>query len=177
MQRAHRATLPERLVQLFGLGQDVWVEALDGVEDGPLLVVGLDAVQVALHQLPAGEVAGLHGVVDVGDGGLDELEVLGVEGGGGREGRQRQTGSGEEDRASEHGTSDGWEFPRPAHHRAAAAAPRSGGARPGRAYLPTRSLSSSWKFWTTTRLAKDASPPPSWTMMKRWSSEETSQLA
>ena len=79
MQRAHRAGLRELCVERVGGGERVRVDHDDRVERRTLLVVRLDPIDVALHQLATGQLLGLERGVDVGDRrffGPDQVEWL-----------------------------------------------------------------------------------------------------
>lgn len=71
------AGLGKSRVEFVGFGEGGGVEGDDAVDRRALLVVGLDPVQVELHELARGEFAGEDGGLDIGDGGLDDVERFG----------------------------------------------------------------------------------------------------
>ena len=75
-------------VQFVGLFFDIGVNQHDGVDCRTVLVVRFNAFEVLDYQGAAGEPAGLHGGVDLGDGGFLDFEgrrPLAEEGNGGEE--------------------------------------------------------------------------------------------
>ena len=107
VQRTGEAGLREGGIQLAGPPQRVLAHGDDRVQVGSLLVVRLDAVEVAPHQLLRGEPALLHRLVDVRDGGLFDLEGGRARGGEEEEGKNahhlpqnRSEGSGSAPRSS-----------------------------------------------------------------------------
>jgi hypothetical protein len=70
-------------VERVGGDERVRIDHDDRVERRPLLVVRLDAVEIHLHELPAGDLARFERGVDVGDGrflGCRKLEACRVRG-------------------------------------------------------------------------------------------------
>ena len=65
---------PKCGVEPVGFRERVRIEGDDGIDVGALLVVGVDPVEVALHELARGQPAGSDRRVDVVDGRLDDLE-------------------------------------------------------------------------------------------------------
>ena len=106
MQRPGEAAGGEGGVEGPGLIEGSRVDDGDRVEPRPLLVVGIDARQVALDQPLAREVARPEGLVDLGDRGLLDRECLCLEREGGRRERQgEREGQPECDRrSSRHGS-------------------------------------------------------------------------
>ncbi len=74
MQRPGKSGLRETPVQLLGLFLHVRIQHHDGIDRRPVLVVGLDALQIIAHQFPASKSPRLHGVVDLRDRCLDDVE-------------------------------------------------------------------------------------------------------
>ena len=66
----------EGRVEFAGFLERTGVDVLDGVQLGPVLVVGLDAVQVEPDQCAARDLAGRQGRVGVVDRGLGETKAL-----------------------------------------------------------------------------------------------------
>ena len=63
-----------RSIEAIGFLERVGVDRDQRVDRRALLVEGLDAVEIHLHHLAAGELAGFIGVVNVVDGRFDEIE-------------------------------------------------------------------------------------------------------
>ena len=70
MQRAHQARLRKPGVERLGSVQRIGIYHHDRVERRALAVVGLDAVEIHLHELAAGELLGPHRGMNVGNRGL-----------------------------------------------------------------------------------------------------------
>ena len=93
MKRTGEAGLCEVTVQLIGLRENFGVDQDDGVDGGSVFIKGANAIEVLRDEGVAGEVAGLHGRVDLGNGGFFD-----VEGGGG--GLLRKAGEGGEEKTA-----------------------------------------------------------------------------
>ena len=74
MQRADGARRLVRRIETVGLGKRLRIERDDGVDGRTALVVGVDAIEIALDQLVRREPAGFEGRKDVVDRGLHDLE-------------------------------------------------------------------------------------------------------
>ena len=74
MQRANETGNAKRFVEPVGLRERVRVDGDDGIDVGALLVMGVDPIEIALHQLVRRQPAGSEGHVNVVDGRLYDLE-------------------------------------------------------------------------------------------------------
>ncbi len=77
VQRPRQARLGEAAVQLVSVLRRAGIDGDDGVDRRPVLVVGIDAADVSVHQPPARQTPGAHSVVDLGDGGFLHFEWRG----------------------------------------------------------------------------------------------------
>jgi hypothetical protein len=68
VERPDDALARKARVELVGAGQRLGVHQDDRVKRGALLVVGLDPVEIRLHEPPAAELLGPDGSLDVGNG-------------------------------------------------------------------------------------------------------------
>jgi len=74
VQRAHETGKAKRCVELVGLRKRIGVDGDDGIDVGAFLVVSIDPIEIALHQLARRQPAGSEGHVNVVDGRLHDLE-------------------------------------------------------------------------------------------------------
>ena len=73
--RAQFASLLEFRIELIGALQRIGIGYDDGIEPGRLIVF-FDAFEIGADELPAGQVATLYGIVDIGNAGFDDIEVF-----------------------------------------------------------------------------------------------------
>jgi hypothetical protein len=61
----------ERGIETIGFFERIRIDADDRVDRWTFFVIGLDAIEIHLHQLPAGESAGSVGGMNVVNGGFE----------------------------------------------------------------------------------------------------------
>ena len=76
VQGSDEARHPERCVEPVGVLQRARIDRYQGVDPGALLVIGLDPVEIHLHQLPRAQCRGPVGRVNVGDRRLHDIEDI-----------------------------------------------------------------------------------------------------
>ena len=75
MQRSDRAGGFVRSVKFVGIFQGIDVDRDHRVDVRPFFVEGFDTIQISLHHLAAGELAGFVTGVNVVDGRFDGIEI------------------------------------------------------------------------------------------------------
>ena len=75
VKRSDEAGGLERGIESIRFIEGCGIQRDDRVDSGTFLVIGLDAIEVYLHQLAAGELAGLIGRVDFVDGRFENTEA------------------------------------------------------------------------------------------------------
>ena len=77
VQRPHRTRGLVRGVEAVGFCERVGIERNDRIDRRAIFVIGGDAIEIHLHQLTAGQLAGSIGGVDLVDGGFENIKSHG----------------------------------------------------------------------------------------------------
>jgi hypothetical protein len=80
VQRAYQPGSPKSGVKPVGFCERIRIGGNHGIDVGALPVIGVDPIEVALHQLARSEPAGAEGCVDIVDRGLYDLKRRGAGG-------------------------------------------------------------------------------------------------